>query len=54
MKLELSQKEITEAITEWINSHTEYEIAVGDITLQSNGTMVQADQISAFIEVSLA
>lgn len=54
MKLELNQKEIIEAIVEWINGHTEYEVAEGDITLQSNGTMIQADQITAFIEVSVA
>lgn len=33
MKLEINQKEITEAIAEWINEHTEYEITAEDVIL---------------------
>lgn len=54
MKLELSQKEIVEAIADWINNNTEYEIKEEDIVLQANNTTAQADVISAVIVVSVA
>jgi hypothetical protein len=53
MKLELSQKEITEAIIEWINNNTEYTVKEEDIILKANGTPVQADEISAVTTVSV-
>ena len=51
MKLELNQKEITEAIAEWINTHTEYEIAAEDIVLLK--PVLDVDIISAVITVSV-
>lgn len=52
MKLELSQKEITEAIAEWINGHTEYEITPEDVTLIKS--IVETEIVSATVMVDVS